>query len=212
MIKFKKRGKEMADYFNYEEYVKECRKSKRDVMISNRSIGHAAILITNIVEEAEEKICLLTGSCDDTFYAKESIKDQFLSFIKKSRGSGEIEIIFEKREEEAVKCKTFVNSLYEKYKEFNMTTSLSLSQLKDNSPITNETENQIVHFIVVDNTGPFRFEKHSLVGRESTKIDGADDFIIDAKANFGNINISHSLQSSFDKLKKYTNPIPLPLT
>jgi hypothetical protein len=193
--------------FDYEEYVKDCKESQRNVMISNRSLEHATILIANIVETAKERICLLTRSCDDTFYTKEVILNQFLSFINKKNGSGIIEIIFEEGEKKTTKCKKFIESLVKEYEKFDKTTSLSLYQLKDNIYITGtgEDEDYRVHYIVVDNNKGFRYEKHSLEG----ETEDSDDSTIEAKANFGNPRISESLQNSFEGLKKHSSALSI---
>ena len=207
--KTSKKTDKKADDFNYEEYVKACKKEQRNVMISNRDLGHATILISNIVETAEEKICLLTRCCEDSFYTKPEIQSQFLSFINKENGSGKIEIIFEAGEKKTTKCKEFIKSLEKEYKKFTETPSLFLYQLKDNSYITgtdkDEGEDYRVHYIVVDNNKAFRYEKHSLEG----ETEDSDDSTIEAKANFGNQRISESLQNSFEGLKKCSSTISI---
>ena len=195
--------------FDYEEYVKDCKESQRNVMISNRSIDHATILITNIVETAKEKICLLTGFCDDTFYAKDVIQNQFLSFIEDTTGSGIIEIIFEEGEEKTTKCKEFIKSLVKEYEKWNKTTSLSLYQLDNNAYITDKDGKYRIHYIIVDNDGAFRYEKHALEGEQDSEIEGSDDSTIEAKANFGNQRISQSLQNSFEGLKEHSSNLPV---
>lgn len=194
----------MLDFFNYEEHVKECKEKRRNVMISNKSLSHASILTEAIVEEAEKKICLLTGACDDIFYKKENIISKFKSFIKKTEGTGKIEIILEKNNEDGNNCSGFIRILNEEYSKYHKQDSLSLYRINDNDLITDNQENCVTHCMIVDDNGPFRFEKHS-INKDKTgseRIKEAKDFIIEAKANFGNENISRSLQNYFELFKK----------
>lgn len=208
----------MQKNFNYKKYVNECSKERRDVMISNRSIRHAEDLITEIVHIAKERICILTGSCDDMFYNKESILEEFESFIERTKGKGEIQIICECKDTETDdhnNCKNLISFLSNKYKEQKAPESLSLYTLKDNFPIIKVQDSRkkyAIHFIVIDKNGPFRYEEHSIKEDQSTRIENSRDFLIEAKANFGNKTISKSLQEFFDKLKdnKYSSKIDIP--
>lgn len=206
--KTSKKTNKKTDDFDYEEYVKECKESQRNVMISNRSLEHATILISNIVETAEKRICLLTRCCEDSFYTKEEILNPFLSFINKENGSGVIEIIFEEGEKKTTKCKKFIESLVKGYEECGKTPSLSLYQLNDNKYITgtDKDEEYRIHYIVVDDNKAFRYEKHSLEGKQDLE---TDDSTIEAKANFGNQRISESLQNSFEGLKTNSTNISI---
>lgn len=188
---------------DYEKLVKDCSEEERDVMISNKSLHHAEILYKHILKKANEKICLLTGKCDNQFYEEDNIMELFLSFIKRTNGTGRIEIVCEKQD----MCKKFLNSLKKQYKDFKKPESLSLSILDDDSSIINDKDKEKyrVHFMVVDSDGPFRYEKHSLEGAEKEDDEGP---VIEAMANFGNKTMSVSLQNFFDKLKaKKATPV-----
>ena len=207
----------MQEKFNYKEYVKECSRGFRDVMISNKSIKHAEDLITEIIHIATERICILTGSCDDKFYNKKSILEEFESFIKKTDGRGKIQIICECDDVELNDgngCKELIRFLYNEYEKQEKPESLSLYRLKNNGVIKDVKSEHAIHFMVIDNNGPFRYEEHSIEGDRSAKIADSCGFLIEAKANFGNKAISKSLQDYFDKLKedKYSSKMDIACT
>ena len=198
----------------YNEAVKACSRERRNFMIPNKSIVHAEYLFKEIISVSREKICILTGSCDDKFYNKDSILSAFRSFINNTEGEGKIEIICEAEPDSGLKCEKFIKAIRKEYEKNKKPESLSLYQLTDNYPITNGNDvgKYVIHFIVVDNNGPFRYEKHSMRDKCSVPIEDSVDFTIEAKANFGNEVISESLQGSFDKLKnsKYTSKNNIP--
>lgn len=195
----------MGEDFNYEENVKEFSRNRKDVMIQNVDLANAECLFTQIINKAEKKICILTGTLDDSFYTKESIQNALKSFVDRTNGQGIIEIILEARDDSINKCKGITKFIFNKYLEYGKTGNLRQYQLMDNHLIINEKEEYIIHFINVDDDGPFRYEKHSLNGMNSASIDDSEISIIQAQANFGNPKFSSSLQELFDRLKYYKN-------
>lgn len=181
----------------YIEYIKECKDKGHNVMISNGSIKHATILIPYIIESAERKISLLTGSCDDDFYTKDPVLSQFLKFIDDTNGDGKIEIVYEA---DTGKSKGFIEKLTKRYLEYKKPCNLTQYEMESSELITDDDGKNVLHFIVVDDDGPFRFEKHST--QEDQKSD-----IIEAKANFGNKRISKSLQTLFTQIRAQSKVI-----
>lgn len=82
--------------FDYTKFMNNCAEKRSNVDIANRSIEHAKILTSKLVEIADHRVCLLSGACEDKFYSQEAILKNFLSFIERTKGEGKIEIIFEK--------------------------------------------------------------------------------------------------------------------
>jgi hypothetical protein len=183
-------SQQLMTNFNYPAFVSKCREEKLNIMVPNSTEEHATILIKNIIQTAKEKISILTGECKDDFYCQSGILEEFESFIDRTEGHGEINIIIENGFKREV-CDEFINRLKSRYTRLGISPlPLKVSELEENNVITliEKGAERKEHFIVVDNDGAFRYEKHP------TNPD--DD--IEASANFGNQRLSRMLQKAFD--------------
>ena len=169
---------------NYKKIIEEASEKNSSIVIYNSDKNHAKLLVSKMIEKAQEEIKLYTSGCDILFYNEsENIKNSLAN-----KNKLKIQIIFDDNVN-----KDKFKEIFPKAEFYCKKKDISDFQLKfsDSTELIDDDYKIIKHFMVIDNK-MFRIESPHEPKAE----------VVNALGCFNNANISNKLSNTFEVIKK----------
>ncbi len=160
----------------YKTRVQELASEGKNFRIANRSVEHAATLLEAIFANAKTEVRLFCGNFDENFYCNQlNLKEAMHGFL--SKPDTWLHILTEKPLPSTHKMASVLQSTYQ-------------DKVKIRTLVKAANASAVSHFAVMDRSG-FRFEFNH---------DPADASIVEAVANFNEVETAIKLAERFDSM------------